>query len=70
MTHTEADLEKKKEAIRENDAKIRILEQGGKVEDQATSLEKTLQSQKLDVKTIAGQIKSINNEIRRTEREV
>ena len=33
LSNTERDLEKKKEAIRETDAKIRILEQGGKVED-------------------------------------
>ena len=33
LSNTEKDLEKKKEQIRETDAKIRILEQGGKVED-------------------------------------
>ena len=70
LTNTENDLAKKKEAIRDNDANIQILEQGGKVEDQATSLEKTLNAAKNDLKTILAQIKSISDEIRRTERDI
>ena len=70
LKNTENDLAKKKEAIRDNDANIQILEQGGKVEDQATLLEKTLNAAKNDLKTILAQIKSISDEIRRTERDI
>ena len=70
LVNTENDLEKKKEQIRDNDAKIITLEQGGQVEDQATSLQKALNAAKNDLNRILAQIKSINDEIKRQNREL
>ena len=70
LANTEKDLEKKKESIRETDAKIRILKEGGKVEDQATLLEKTLNAAKNDLKKILARVKSISDEMRRAQRDV
>ena len=61
----ERDLEKKKEELRTVEQNIKILESGGQVEDQGVTLQKNLDSTKLDLQTTQAKQRSIENEIRR-----
>ena len=62
---TEQDLEKKREELRTVDQNIRIIEQGGEVEDQSVTLKRNKESAKLDLQSTVTKKNQTNHEIRR-----
>ena len=54
----------------ETEHKIRVLKEGGKVDDQATDLLKTKNAAETDLKKRDTKIQSIQNEIARSQRKV
>ena len=54
----------------ETEHKIRVLQEGGKVDDQATDLLKTKNAAEVDLKKKDAKIKSIENEIKRSKKEI
>ena len=54
----------------ETEHKIRVLQEGGKVDDQATDLLKTKNAAEVDLKKKDAKIKSIKNEIKRSKKEI
>lgn len=57
LENTELDLQKKKELIMETEHKLRVLREGGKVDDQATDLLKTKNAAEIDLKKKEAKIK-------------
>ena len=64
-TANEQDLEKKREELRTIEQNIKIHESGGQVEDHGVTLQKNLESSKLDLQQTINKQKSLKDELRR-----